>query len=100
MTTSDDWKKRFGLYLVAAALAPILAMSVWLWISRHLRSIETRWDDFGLALSMIAGLWCLWRLPISIAKRAWITVVYVPFGVALLIFYSLGFVCAVFGDCL
>jgi hypothetical protein len=58
------------------------------------------WDYAGLALSMIAGLCCLWQLPISEQKRVLLTVVFVPVGIFVLVFYALFFECVVFGDCM
>ena len=99
MTIASDSKMRFGGWLAATLSAPIVVISVELGITRHLNLGSTDWDYVGWVLSLIAGLCCLWRLPVSIAKRAWFTVAFIPVATALLWFYALLFVCGVFGDC-
>jgi hypothetical protein len=91
--------RKFGGWLAATIIAPFVVMSVELSLTRHF-NISGSWDFVGLALSIIAGLCCLWQLPTSVMKRAVFTIVFVPVSVMLLTFYSLAFVCAVFGDCL
>jgi uncharacterized membrane protein YczE len=91
---------RFGCWLAATFIAPIIVMSIELCLTRHFNVGTTDWDFVGLALSVIVGLFCLWQLPVSITKRAWLTVAFVPVSIGALIFYSLFFVCVVFGDCL
>jgi hypothetical protein len=98
LVSTNDNKTKLGRWLTATALAPIIAMSVGLSVARPFHFSGERWDIASLALSIIAGLCCLWRLPVSTTKRVWFTVVFVPVGIALLMFYSLLFVCAVFGD--
>jgi|ERR1017187_1899987 hypothetical protein len=99
MTIASDSKMRFGGWLAATLLAPIFIISVELLFEDHFNVHAAGWYYAGFALSLIAGLFCLWRLPLSITKRAWLTVAFVPVGTALLWFYSLLFVCAVLGDC-
>lgn len=100
MSITSHSKMKFGGWLAATIAVPFIVMSVELLITRHFNSGSAGWDYAGLALSLVAGLFCLWRLPVSITKRAWLTVAFVPVGIAVLMFYSLLFVCAVFGDCL
>jgi hypothetical protein len=83
-------------------VAPVLVLSVALSVTRRLSLDGALWDYTGVALSVAAGLGCLWRLPsgVSFLSRAWLAVLYVPAAVGLLMLYSLLFVCVVFGDCL
>src|SRR5947207_670070 len=99
MTAVAQTKSKFGVWVVALILAPLVIMSVELWISRLLH-VATDWDTVGIALSVIVGVCCLWRLPISIVGRVWLTIAYVPVSAGLLSLYSLLFVCTVLGDCL
>jgi hypothetical protein len=99
MTTENNSKMKFGGWLAATLSAPIIVISVELWITRHFNLGSTNWDWIGLALSLIAGLCCLWRLPVSVTKRVWLAIVFIPIITVLLWFYALLFVCGVFGDC-
>src|ERR1700689_2644361 len=90
---------KFGGWFAASITVPIVVTSVELFITRHFYLGATGWDYAGLALSLFGGIFCVWRLPVSITKRVWLTVAFVPVGVAVLMFYSLFFVCTVFGDC-
>jgi hypothetical protein len=92
---------KFVSWLAAAIFAPFVVISAELWLTRHFNfGAPAAWDYAGLALSMITGLGCLWRLPVSKQKRVLLTIVFVPVGIFVLVFYSLFFVCVVFGDCL
>jgi hypothetical protein len=91
---------KFGSWLAAAIIAPFVVMSVELLLTRNSNILAPGSDIIGLGLAIIAGLCCLWQLPTNVRKRALLTVVFVPIAVATLVFYSLVFVCIVFGDCL
>jgi len=100
MTVIAQTKPKFGVWIVATILSPVVIMSVELWVTRHFNSGATDWDLVGMALSVIVGICCLWQLPMSISARVWLALDYVPVSAGVLMFYSLFFVCTVFGDCL
>lgn len=52
----------------------------------------------GLILSVTAGICCLWQMPMTIKKRVVLTTIFVPVGIAVLVFYSLWFEGAILGD--
>jgi hypothetical protein len=91
---------KFGNWIAATIIAPFIFMSVGLWLTHHFNLLGVTWYYAELALSMIVGLFCLWRLPASTKQRVLLTVVFVPVSVGALFYYSLWFVCIVFGDCL
>ena len=80
--------------------APLIVMTVMLCVTRRLALASAGWDYTGVAFSVVAGLWCLWRLPksVSFLSRTWLAVLYVPVLAGLLMLYSLFFVGLVFGD--
>jgi hypothetical protein len=73
-------------------------MSADFWLLRYFNPHPPTVLNIGLALSVIAGICCLWRLPISLKKRALLTIVFVPVSVAVLLYYSLWLEQVVFGD--
>jgi hypothetical protein len=91
---------RFVSWLIAAIAAPFLVLSMELLLTRHFNTRAADWDYVGMGVSLIAGLCCLWKLPTNVVNRVILTIIYVPFGIALVFYYSLVFVCIVFGDCL
>jgi hypothetical protein len=82
-------------------ISPLLLMTAYLWVSREFLPGWTRTADFAALIASVAvGLVGIWRLPCSTILRALFALVYAA-GVLLLLFaWSLGFVCAAFGDCL
>ena len=80
-------------------LVPLLVMSTALYVTRRLSLVSVGWD-YAIALSVVAGLCYLFRLPSSVSflSRTWLAVLYVPAVAGLLMLYSLFFVGVVFGD--
>ncbi len=93
-------KPRTVTWLLGAAFAPVFVMSAALCVLRRPSLNGPGWGYAAVAVSIAAGLCCLWRLPssISILSRTWLTVLYVPVVAGLLLLYSLLFVGVVFGD--
>jgi hypothetical protein len=91
---------KFGSWFAAAIIAPFVVVSAELLLRHHLNIEATSWDDVGMALAIITGLYCLWQLPTDIEDRVSLAIIYVPCAFALLVYYGLIFVCSVFGDCL
>ena len=100
MTFTTKTKARTGGCLLGMVLAPLVVMSVALYVTRRLSLDGAGYDYAGIALSVAGGLCCLWRLPnnVSFLSRTWLTVLYVPAAAGLLMLYSLFFVGLVFGD--
>jgi len=88
------------VWFIAMILVPVFIMSVELSITRRFGIGATQWDTVGLVVSIVVGVSCLWRSPLRTAPRIWLSIVYIPLGAALLVLYSLLFVCFAFRDCL
>lgn len=86
-------------WFIAMFISPLIVMSVELCLTRLFGRIVTGWDYAGVTLSVVAGLCCLWRLPMTITARAGLTAVFIPVSILVLLFYSVLFVCFIFGDC-
>jgi len=84
--------------ILGVVFAPLIVVTIGIRLIHGYESAA--WAYGTLALSTGAGLLCLWSLPISKRSRIWLSIVYVPVAAALLVYYSLIFACAVFGDCL
>ena len=100
MATASKAKGTTGAWLLGMVLAPLVTMSIALYVTRRLSLVGAGWDYGGIAVSVASGLCCLWRLPSSVSclSRAWLAVLYVPAVAGLLMLYSLFFVGLVFGD--
>jgi hypothetical protein len=83
------------------AASPLVLMTAYLAISR---GMVDRWsgatDYSALAVSVAVGLSGVWVLPCSRLARALLSLLYGAGALILLFAWSLGFVCAAFGDCL
>jgi hypothetical protein len=85
-----------------AILAPLVVMSAELLMTRFFKLTATslvKWYYLGLALSVVAGAYCLCRLPISPMKRTLLTIIFVPIALSLIGFYAGLFQFFVFGCC-
>ena len=89
---------KFGSWLAATILAPVGVISAYVLLTRHFNIKATYWEYVGFGVSIISGLCCLWKLPTSVLNRIWLTIVFVPVGLALLAWYELLFANAVFGE--
>ena len=90
-----------ALPCLGALFGPFVIASIYLWFSRWPdRSWTAASDYLALVVSIVGGLLALWSLPMSVGRRAVVSVIYVPVMGALLIYWALGFVCIVFGNCL
>jgi hypothetical protein len=93
-------KMKLAVWIMIAILAPFVFMSIELLVAHRLAIRGATWAYTEIALAMIIGVYCLWRLPVSITKRVWLTVAFTPISIGLLILYSLWFICIAFGDCI
>jgi hypothetical protein len=100
MTIATTAKRGTGAWLVGMVLVPLLVMSAALCVTRRLSLVSVGCDYASIALSVAAGLCCLFRLPSSVSflSRTWLAVLYVPAVAGLLMLYSLFFVGVVLGD--
>lgn len=94
-------QRTLGCVLIGLILGPLVPMSVYLWMSRW----PTRWftassDWTALLLSVSVGLIFVPWLPVSAAMRVIFALLYFPIACLGLFLYTMGFVGAVFGDCL
>ena len=89
-----------GAWVIALMLAPVFIVSTELWITRWSGNGVSYWDLVRFVVALLAGLLCLWQLPLRVAGRVGLSTVYIVLGAAFLFFYSLYFVCALFRDCL
>jgi hypothetical protein len=97
----NSYKMKFGGWLAAAILAPFAVISAYLWVEYHFGLNNQKvWDWASIAVSVALGSFCYWQLPISVAKRVWWSIALAPATFVALLFYTMFFVCIVFGDCL
>jgi hypothetical protein len=99
-STQVSAKPKNVTWVIALILLPVFLVSTELWITRWSGIGATYWDFVGLIVALLAGLLCLWQLPLRIAARVGLSAVYIVLGAAFLFFYALYFVCALFRDCL
>lgn len=95
---------------IAASLGPLLVTAIFLLLSRiHIPPLPWLPDlpwfgisfllmGFGLALGV--GVASIDTLDISLSKKAFVLIIYVPFAAYTLFWFTLIFVCKVFHDCL
>src|SRR5579862_6716766 len=96
---SGHWRSAF--FGVAAALAPTLAFSIYLVVSRNLtRPLDTNLDYAGAAASIALGLVFILRLPLKGNLRILLALAFTAMSAAWLFFYGLYFVCTWFQACL
>ncbi len=84
-------------------VAPFVVTTAYLWLSRtyNLWNWHTGTADLlVLGASIAAGLVGVLVLPIGRASRIGFAVVYIPVSAGVLIYWSLSYVCGVFGACL
>jgi hypothetical protein len=100
MTFATSAKRATGVWLLGMVLVPLLVMSTALYVTRRFSLVSVGWDYASIALSVAAGLPCLFRLPSSVSflSRTWLAILYVPAVAGLLMLYALFFVGVVFGD--
>ena len=92
-------KSRFASLLVAAVVAPIVAMSLYLLLSRRPQRIFSISSDYAaFAVCMVIGVALVAALPLRPWLRAAAAAASLPLLYALLFFYSLIFVGVAFGD--
>lgn len=92
--------RRSVLWIAASVLLPVLSQSTYLAVSRRDLHFTAAGDYAAFALAIMLGLVCVALLPLRWYWRLAVGVVYVCVMGVVLTFYSLGFVCAAFGDCL
>jgi len=92
---------RIAAFSIAALVVPFLVVAVVVAISRMLPLRHEGSVAFiALPLSIAAGVYCLWQLPLSRTWHAIGTMAYVAAGIFALSFFSLNLVCHFYGDCL
>lgn len=87
--------------IVGAIGSPPLIMTVFLWLDEVLRKPFGAHIHYAmLSISLIIGIIFIARLPLSNVVKTLIIIPYFVGGFVGMIFYSLLFVCTVFGNCL
>ena len=85
--------------MVAAALAPFAAASIYLFLSRWPSYRFTTFSDYaGLGLSVLIGAVFIATLPVRPHLRILSLVLYLPVVAALLFYFSFWFIAVVFHD--
>jgi hypothetical protein len=93
--------RRKTLWLLLAALGPLLVMSFYVIASRGLvDQYNAQSDWIAEALSCLCGALGVAKSTPPEWPRVIVLVIYIPLIGLFLPFYGLIFVCAVFGDCL
>jgi hypothetical protein len=94
-----DTTSKFAPLLVAAVVAPVVAMSIYLFLSRWPQRIASIASDYAaFAACMLIGVGFITALPLRPWLRAAAAAVSLPVLYVLLFFYSLVFVGVAFGD--
>jgi hypothetical protein len=94
-----DSKSKIAASLMAAVVAPIVAMSLYLWLSRWPQRLSSSFsDNAAFAVCILIGVVLVAALPLRPWLRAAAAVASLPLLYALLFFYSLIFVGVAFGD--
>jgi len=89
----------FGWRLAAAALAPFVTASAYLFFTRWPSHRFTELSDYaGLSVSVLVGAAFVATLPIRPSQRVLSLFIYVPLFAALLFFFSFLFIAVVFHD--
>ncbi len=97
---SSATRKQVLLSVALALVAPIAIMSAYLWLSRDPDWWTSFSDQAAFVVAVAVGLVGILRLPLQKLARVVLAVLYVPAAGAGLIFFTLSFVCGMFGDCL
>jgi hypothetical protein len=105
MESLDNTARRHHVKTVLLVLGiiccPLLLCSAFIALSRCLPPFPSgAVEVFGLTVSVVSGLPFIFALPIPKKVRIALSVVYVPTVFVLIMFYTLEFVCSVYGDCL
>jgi hypothetical protein len=97
------------LALLGAALAPMILLSILLYISRlhpNLISATATGDFVDLSVALVPGSICMFYLARALGwwssrlvSNVMIIVLYIMASGLLLLFYGLGFLCVFFGEC-
>ena len=89
----------FGWRLVAAALAPFIAASIYLVLTRWPSYRFTAFSDYaGLTVSVLVGAVFVATLPIRPPYRVLSLLFYLPVIAALLFYFTFWFIAVVFHD--
>lgn len=87
--------------LLGALFAPLIITAIYLSLSRWPERWFTSGSDYiAIGLAVLVGSVSVWSLPLKVWHRFIGLMLYAPSMGALLQLLSLGFVCAMFGDCL
>jgi len=82
-------------------LGPLTLATAYLIFSRWPSRWFTATSDYSaIGVALIIGLAGLKLLPLSVAKKLALAILYIPVTFVLLGYYGLSFVCIAFGDCL
>jgi hypothetical protein len=85
--------------VIAAALTPFAAASVYLIFSRWPSYHFTTFSDYsGLTISVLIGALFVATLPIRFSQRIFWLAIYIPLFAALLFFFTFLFIALVFQD--
>ena len=93
------FRKNPIITVASTILVPVLILSLYLLITRSAR-YSYDFDYIALGISALAGLPFLLFLPVPRIIQFLIAVAVAAIEIFALFFYSLYFVCIIFGDCL
>lgn len=87
--------------ILGALFAPLIITAVYLTLSRWPERWFTSGSDYmAIGLAVLVGSVSVWSLPLKVWHRLIGLMLFAPSMWSLLHPLSLGFVCAMFGDCL
>ncbi len=97
MTRAETASRGVAWRVVAAALLPFAAQSIYILFTRWTFCFNPWSDVASHAISLLIGAWCVWSLPIALSRRVLALLLYVPIIAFLLYYYTFAILMVVFG---
>jgi hypothetical protein len=91
---------RRAVLIACAVIVPTVAFSIFIALARRFAIGSASLDYAALAVSVAFGMPFVWLLPRRIFVRLLLCVISAAVLAAWLVFYSFGFVCSMYRDCL
>jgi len=100
-TAALDLMVRTNRRWLAITIGPMLIVAVYLVLSRWPVRWFSSWSDYvALGIAVSLGALAIISLNITVGSKILLLVIYVPIVLTILVYFSMVFVCGLFGDCL